>query len=656
MNYLLDQALEPVLRKHLEDVRTLVEGGEPTERVAEKLFDFRVIDPSMGSAHFLVAAVDRVSTAFAQFLTEFELPAVTRELETLQRQARQALTDVGIDPDAQNEQSSSVDISLDRILSRQVARRCIYGIDLNLMAVELARLAIWIRTFVPGLPMASLGQRLVHGNALIGFTQMSDVLEIISPDERKVRSNDGHSGEAYSFASNLLLERLTAAANDFRRLGMASEGTVAEIHAARTEYQTIWEELHQVRNLFDFALAVSLGLEEPRSFLVAESLNVTLSEDAADRLNSLSPVHLPITFPEVMTRKRPGFDVVLGNPPWDKVKVEEHTWWTIRIPGLRGMKQGEKNAAIARARETRPDLATAYDREKREVAAQAAVLKKSKYPIGSGDTDLYKIFLWRDWDILRQEGRIGVVAPRAALSGSGTEPWRREILANGSFEDLCVVVNNSNWVFDGVDVRYTIAFVTAERGDGDRVRFHGPYRNYEQFASVDPSNKDHSVTVLESEFESWSPSLVVPSLPDTSTQAVFLQMRQSPNFFDAEIPSRFQLKTELHTTAQRDFYAPSEEQYESPIAVWTGRTFNNWMPETGTPYAFAERSSVEKFLASRLARRRRGTASRTESTQAGGAFRPAKLPMESPRVGLRNVARSTDTRTIIACLVPPSVV
>lgn len=648
VNYLLDQALEPVLQKHLDEVRDLVESGEPTERVAEKLFDFRVIDPSMGSAHFLVAAVDRVSTAFAQFLTEYELPGVTRELESLQKQAREALASVGIDPDAQHEQSSAVDISLDRILSRQVARRCIYGIDLNLMAVELARLAIWIRTFVPGLPMASLGQRLVHGNALIGFTHVQDLLEALSPDERKARNDDGHSGAAYSFAHTLVSEHLESAAKEFRRLGMASEGTIAEIRTAREEYQRIWNDLQPMRELFNLALAITLGFEKPHPFLDLEELEFALGQDVEERLEALNVLHLPLAFPEVMTRERPGFDVVLGNPPWDKVKVEEHTWWTIRIPGLRSMTQAEKNAAIKRARESRPDLAAAYEREKTEVAAQAEVLKKSKHPIGAGDTDLYKIFLWRDWDILRYEGRIGVVSPRAALSGSGTEAWRREVLTNGSFEDLCVAVNNSNWVFDGVDVRYTIAFITVERGEGDRVRFHGPYRSLNEFGSA-TANASGTV-VSEDEFSSWSPSLIFPILPDQSAHSVFLRLRESPRFLEAPITSRFSFKTELHTSAQKHLYCQEPASLNSALPVWTGRSFNLWDPDFGTPYAYAEQADVESFLRDRRARRR---SPKQDQNAVVTEYPIDSFPHDQPRVGLRNVARSTDTRTTIAALIPP---
>lgn len=653
VNYLLDQALEPVLQEHLDEVRALVERGEPTERVAEKLFDFRVIDPSMGSAHFLVAAVDRVSTAFAQFLTEHELPGVTRELEELQKQAREALVSVGIDPDAQNEQSAAVDISLDRILSRQVARRCIYGIDLNLMAVELARLAIWIRTFVPGLPMASLGQRLVHGNALIGFTHVQDLLEALSPDERRARTDDGHSGAAYSFGHSAISDHLEAAAKDFRRLGMASEGTIAEIRAAREEYQQIWDNLAPMRKLFNLALAINLGFEKPRPFMDLEEMEFTIGQDVEEQLQALNVLHLPLAFPEVMTRERPGFDVVLGNPPWDKVKVEEHTWWTIRIPGLRSMKQAEKDAAIERAKETRPDLAAAYDREKAEAAAQADVLKKSSYPIGAGDTDLYKIFLWRDWDFLRYKGRIGVVAPRAALSGAGTESWRREIIQAGSFADICTAVNRRQWIFQ-IHPQFTLVLTTIEKGERHHVRFHGPYNSASEFEALSNQDTNTVFDVPAEEFENWSPTLVVPFFQSPEVGNLFRQMHQQSSFFEAPVSRNFRFVTELHTSAQKALYE-IETGNLGDLQVWTGRTFHHWDPNFGEPYTTSELKLVEDFLLNRRLRQIRRKDGAFAGLPLEWAKDPDTLPMKSARIAFRDVARATDTRTVIVGLMPPGI-
>ena len=73
-------------------------------------------------------------------------------------------------------------------------------------------------------------------------------------------------------------------------------------------------------------------------------------------MGPLSAVHFPVAFPEVFLRARPGFDVILGNPPWEKVRVEEHAFWARHFPGLRGLPQRKQEAEKERLREERPDL------------------------------------------------------------------------------------------------------------------------------------------------------------------------------------------------------------------------------------------------------------------------------------------------------------
>lgn len=121
------------------------------------LFDFRVADIAMGSGHFLVAAIDRVERRFAHYLIERRdagrpLNHVLGEPDDLRAAARKAL---GRGADA-------VEIEDQALLRRLIARRCIYGVDLNDMAVMLARLAVWVHSFVPGLPLAVLDHRRGH--------------------------------------------------------------------------------------------------------------------------------------------------------------------------------------------------------------------------------------------------------------------------------------------------------------------------------------------------------------------------------------------------------------------------------------------------------------------------------------------------------------
>ena len=136
---------------------------------AEAFFDFRVADIAMGSGHFLVAAIDRINP-FSGYLAKRPLPEVGRELEHMRSAAIAALGDAA-DSYEQFEDNA--------LLRRLIARRCTYGVDINEVAVQLARLGIWIHTFVPGLPLSLLDRNLIHGNSLVGIGQLDEFHEAI---------------------------------------------------------------------------------------------------------------------------------------------------------------------------------------------------------------------------------------------------------------------------------------------------------------------------------------------------------------------------------------------------------------------------------------------------------------------------------------------
>ena len=130
----------------------------------DDFFDFRVADIAMGSGHFLVAAIDRIERRFTTFLADHPVPAVRDELERLRQHARAVMREYGTDVDVEDTQ----------LLRRQIARRCIYGVDLNPMAVDLARLSVWVHSFVPGLPLSLLDYNLVCGNSLVGIATLQE--------------------------------------------------------------------------------------------------------------------------------------------------------------------------------------------------------------------------------------------------------------------------------------------------------------------------------------------------------------------------------------------------------------------------------------------------------------------------------------------------
>ena len=147
-------------------------------RAAESFFDFRVADIAMGSGHFLVAAVDRIERRFSSYLAKRPLPGVMGELLRLRKAALDGIEQAGGSIDG-------MEIENVQLLRRQIARRCIYGVDINNIAVQLARLSLWIHTFVPGLPLSFLDHNIVCGNSLVGIATFEEVDELLSAAARR---------------------------------------------------------------------------------------------------------------------------------------------------------------------------------------------------------------------------------------------------------------------------------------------------------------------------------------------------------------------------------------------------------------------------------------------------------------------------------------
>ena len=153
MRHLVRGAVGPAFDRHLAAVRELAT-RDPAAAAAQ-LFDFHVLDPACGSAHFLVEVVDELADKIATLLGEVALPAVREQLDALR--ARAAQFGAGIEDTA--------------LLKRLVLKRCVYGVDLSAMGVEIAKVSLWLGSFVPGLSLAYLDFNVQRGNSLIGVAR-----------------------------------------------------------------------------------------------------------------------------------------------------------------------------------------------------------------------------------------------------------------------------------------------------------------------------------------------------------------------------------------------------------------------------------------------------------------------------------------------------
>src|SRR5215218_3375154 len=252
VDHLVSHAVNPVIDDHLKRVKALLLNGRETD-AAEMLFDFRVADIAMGSGHFLTAVVDRLEARYTTFLADHPVPHVTRELDGLRKAANEALGQL----------ADTVEIQNSSLLRRLIARRCVYGVDLNPLAVELARVGMWIHTFVPGLPLSFLDHNLAVGNSLTGIGTIEEAIDVLA--------NSGKY-KIPSLFDDPLREALQEAEEPLRRMARITDATPADIRQARKAATEAEEAVAPVAGLFDRIVAARIGEAELPTILSADQL------------------------------------------------------------------------------------------------------------------------------------------------------------------------------------------------------------------------------------------------------------------------------------------------------------------------------------------------------------------------------------------------
>ena len=565
-----------------------------------------------------------------------------------------------------------------------IARRCIYGVDLNLLAVQLARLAVWIHTFVPGLPFSVLDHTLVHGNALVGVGTIEDIKKRFESATDTLFEVDAES-------------LLGVAAKPLDRLANLNDATLQDIASARQAIHDAQTAIESTEALCDLMTAAPISDDEKVAGFPFEDWERRKDDvkthdtvrSARRDLANLHVLHFPVAFPEVFLRRRPGFDVILGNPPWQEATLEEHAFWSRHFPGLRGLSQREQEAEKERLRQRRPELVIAFEMERQEMDRLRKALLGAAYPgMGTGDPDLYKAFCWRFWHLTASNGgRIGVVLPRSALAAKGSTEFRQVMFGRSAVVDVTMLLNNRNWVFPEVHPQYSIGLVCLARGapSENSISLRGPYASEKQFhvGVKEPATVFDRADVL-----GWNDTASLPLLPDPDSVSVFAQIRKAPRLDLNEINGgggnlacppgsrdgrhtaegvhdfrrlasgwRARPDSELHATAQKNLMTfEGKDLSDGYWPVYKGGSFDIWNPDTNVYYAQADPEPVFKWLQSKRMRAKKSQGKSVHREFSMDYLRDiSTLPCFRPRIAFRDITNRTNQRTIIACLIPPKV-
>jgi len=523
------------------------------------------------------------------------------------------------------------------LLRRQVARHCIYGVDLHNVAVDLAKVAMWIHTFVPGLPLTLFSHNLKCGNSLTGLKDLEEAKEILA--------KQGFTEQIFLKHIEEVMQEATVAS---KKLAGIRDETVAELAIARDIQEEATVKMKPARMLFDLIAVQHAGVEVEGliigRFDPEDIEKDWQQEEIQEVLKWLQPLHFQVAFPEVFTGERLGFDCILGNPPWEKVKIESDNWWKMHVPKIRGLSTLQRQKAIANLEQERPDLASLLKTDKEEVDRYKKVLKK-KFDMGKGDPDLYKVFTWRFFQLTKQKGYLGVVLPWSAMQAKGSEEWRKTILREGEFVDVIILQNRDHWVFDDVAFNYLIALCSVRKSVGDmNIRFGNLYSSLEEYqgrSAIPPEE------ISVKEFLNLSPTASFPIIP-TGTLSIFRKLKQA----DMAVTTRNKVQSVRDLeTLNKDLFSNSNQEGYWP--VYKGGSFNFWNPDTGDYYIFAEPAKVLEHQ-----QKKRERQVKTRSAAFFGADEnwwrnPDTLPCHFPRIAYRNIASPAAKRTCIVCLIPP---
>jgi hypothetical protein len=446
---LLDSALDPVL-DHAAKQR------DP----AGAMLALKVCDPACGSGHFLIAGAHRMARRLAQVRTGDEEPSP--------RAVRTAL--------------------------RDVIGRCIYGVDRNPMAVELCKVSLWLEALEPGKPLSFLEHRIRGGNSLLGATPKllaggipDAAFEVIEGDEKKVVSALKKQNRREREGQTSLFAQLAAdAVPVWRTLGAGvmsldavDDGSIEGLQEKERHWHRLAEsrEYTHERLVADawsasFVWRKAQGAPEAMTQDVFRRLRQSPDEAPAsvraevERLRDrYGFFHWHLEFPDVFrvpaqgeatdnpdTGWNGGFDVVLGNPPWERIKLQEKEWFAARRPDIANAPNAAaRRKLISRLTGDDPELLAAFLEDRREAEGESHLVRDSeRYPLcGRGDVNTYAVFAEVKRSLISPRGRVGTIVPSGIATDDTTKHFFQSLIDGrqlGSLYDF----ENAVGLFPGV--------------------------------------------------------------------------------------------------------------------------------------------------------------------------------------------------------------
>jgi hypothetical protein len=461
---LVDSALVPVIENALHAAEAQLAAREEavTEEMRQRaleaaILDLKVADVACGSAAFLTAALEKLS----------EKLAVIRkgdEDKPTEEQLRSAKGDV--------------------------LKNCIYGVDLNPMAVELAKFSLWVTAAVPNMPLWFLDHKIRCGNALIGASPQllnkgipqeaylpvtGDDKDVCTRVKKQIQREEKQKAKGNGLQRTIPYGMLTEADRCYRSyLGWLDNdpSTVAEVDEFAGSYEGVRQGIDNhvnARLANAWTAAFFIPKDQPhKAYITNETLELIHNREALDEAlqgeidavaQQYNFFHFHLAFPEVFAKG--GFDCMLGNPPWERVKLQEKEFFRTTHPHIAAGSKTVRKRFIDQLPAENPELYNSFIGAKsRSERTAAFLLRSGRYPLlGRGDVNTYTVFTENFRNLLNAKGCMGIIVPTGIATDDTTKFFFSDIVEKKHLVSLYDFENRKQ-LFKDIDSRVKFCLLT----------------------------------------------------------------------------------------------------------------------------------------------------------------------------------------------------
>jgi hypothetical protein len=464
---LVNSALVPVVSEALERGRT------PEEK-RQNLLSLKVCDPACGSGHFLLAAARRIGHELAQIDAG-----------------------EGAEPDPETVREST----------REVIRHCIYGVDKNPLAIDLCKVALWIEGHSAGHPIGFLDSHVKVGDSLVGMFDLEalqtgvpdDAYKSVTGDDKKVaagikkKNAQEKKGQRGLWETGEERDILGGFTKRLAEIEAMPEESVEDVAAIAKAYEALhrrddWNDISLACDLWTWAffapmqdqstpsafpsnLIPTTGIVKQAVARGPKTLDGRLVGAATKDAWRIGFFHWPLQFPEVFTRGNAGFDAVLGNPPWERVKLQEKEFFAERSPEIATAPNKAARDRLIKAEEKKqsPLWFSFVDAKRTAENASLFMRTSERFPLtGRGDVNLYSVFAEQFRRMTSLVGRAGIIVPSGIATDNTNRHFFGSLISSSSILSLYSFENEAK-IFPTVHNEFKFCLLTTGNTTRDRT-------------------------------------------------------------------------------------------------------------------------------------------------------------------------------------------